>query len=280
IDKKSNYVKRAVGIPGDRLEIIDGAIHINGEPLQLPERAKPQFSYLGTTKGQGFSGQQLYENYDITDGFGYDPNTNQIYINALTREAYERFKNHPNVASIERYVTPPGEKEPTIFPNNNKVDWNRDNMGPVYIPKEGESVEMDLKNYSLYRRIIEVYEGEEMGVDNQLSVNGTQVLLNAAPLTSYTFKQNYYWMMGDNRHNSEDSRYWGFVPENHVVGKPVFIWLSLDPNGGGFFNSIRWDRMFTTVSGEGAKVSYFPYFLIILVLWIGYSYFRKKKKEK
>ena len=137
---------------------------------------------------------------------------------------------------------------------------------------------MDLTIFSLYRRIIEVYEGLEMGYDNKLSVSGTQVLLNGEPIESYTFKQDYYWMMGDNRHNSEDSRYWGYVPENHVVGKPVFIWLSLDPHGNGFFNSIRWDRMFTTVSGEGTSISYFPYFLIIVVLWIGYSYFRKKKK--
>src|SRR5690606_26236506 len=172
IDKKSNYVKRAVGIPGDSLEIIDGRIHINGEALQLPERAKAQFSYLGTTKGQGFSGQQLYETYGITDGFGYDPNTNQFYIKALTEEAFERFKNHPNVASIERFVSQNKEKEPSIFPNNNKVDWNRDNMGPIYIPKKGETISMNLSNFSLYRRVIEIYEGKEMGIDNTLSVNG------------------------------------------------------------------------------------------------------------
>ena len=280
IDKKSNYVKRAVGIPGDSLEIIDGRISINGEPLQLPGRAKIQYSYLGTTKGQGFSAQQLYETYGITDGFGYDSNTNQFYIKSMTEEALERFRNHPNVASIERYVSKAGEKESTIFPNNNKVDWNRDNMGPVYIPKEGETIEMNLKNFSLYRRVIEVYEGLEMGIDNRLSVNGTQILLNGQPIETYTFKQNYYWMMGDNRHNSEDSRYWGFVPETHVVGKPVFIWLSIDPNASGFLDSIRWERVFTTVSGEGSKVSYLPYFLILIVLWIGYSYFRKRKREK
>ena len=192
----------------------------------------------------------------------------------------ERFRNHPNVASIERYVSKAGEKESTIFPNNNKVDWNRDNMGPVYIPKEGETIEMNLKNFSLYRRVIEVYEGLEIGIDNKLSVNGTEILLNGQPIKTYTFKQNYYWMMGDNRHNSEDSRYWGFVPETHVVGKPVFIWLSIDPNASGFLDSIRWERVFTTVSGEGSKVSYLPYFLILIVLWIGYSYFRKRKREK
>ena len=277
IDKKSNYVKRAVGLPGDSLEIIDGRIFINNEPLQLPERASPQYSYTGTTKGQGFDPYTLYKVYDITDGFYYDPQTNNFFIKAMTEEAFQRLKNHPNVASIEREIAPQGEKEATIFPNNNKVSWNRDNFGPVYIPKKGQTVEMNLETFSLYRRIIESYEGHEMGGDNTLSVNGTQVLLNGEPIETYTFKQDYYWMMGDNRHNSEDSRYWGYVPENHVVGKPVFIWLSLDPNASGF-DKIRWDRMFTTVGGEGEPVSYFPYFLVIVVGLFGYSFFRKKKK--
>ena len=118
-----------------------------------------------------------------------------------------------------------------------------------------------------------------MGIDRSLSVQGGQVLLNGKPIDTYTFKQDYYWMMGDNRHNSLDSRYWGYVPENHVVGKPVFIWLSLDPNASGP-DKIRWERMFTTVGGEGEPVSYFPYFMILVVGIIGYSFFRKKKKDK
>ena len=116
-----------------------------------------------------------------------------------------------------------------------------------------------------------------MGIDNKITFNGTQVLLNGKELTEYTFIQNYYWMMGDNRHNSEDSRFWGYVPENHVLGKPVFIWLSLDYNKSGL-DMIRWDRMFTTVSGEGERTSYFSYFLITIVVLIGINYFRKKKK--
>lgn len=277
IDKKSNYVKRAVGLPGDSLQIIDGKVYINNEPLQLPERARPQYSYFGTTKGQGFHPNILRE-YDITDGFGYDPNTNQFVIAALSEEAYQRLLNNPNISSIERSLSPPNEKDTRIFPNNRKVPWNQDNMGSIYIPKRGETVQMDLTSFSLYRRIIEDYEGHEIGIDNTLSVDGTQVLLNGEPLETYTFKQNYYWMMGDNRHNSEDSRYWGYVPENHVVGKPVFIWLSIDPNGSGF-DKIRWERVFTTVGGEGEPVSYLPYFLILLVGWFGYSYFGKRKKS-
>lgn len=276
IDKKSNYVKRAVGLPGDSLEIIDGKIHINNRPLELPERAKPQYSYSGRTKGQPLDAYTLYKMYGITDGFYYDPNTSQFFIQALSEEAYQRLKNNPNVASLTREITPPGEMERTIFPNNQKKAWNRDNFGPVYIPKKGETVNINLETLPFYRRIIEAYEGLEMGSENTISVNGTQVLLNEEPIDSYTFKQDYYWMMGDNRHNSEDSRYWGYVPENHIVGKPVFNWLSLDPNASGF-NKIRWDRMFTTVGGKGEPVSYFPYFLVLVVGFFGYSFFRKKK---
>lgn len=278
IDKKSNYVKRAVGLPGDSLKIVDGKVFIDNEPLQLPDRAKPQYSYSGTTKGQGFDPYTMYKMYDITDGFYFDPNTNQFYIQALSEEAYQRLKNHPNVASIQRESAPAGKKDPKIFPNDNKTPWNGDNFGPIYIPKKGATVQMDINSFSFYRHIIENYEGREMGLQNKLSLNGKQVLLNGQPIDYYTFRQDYYWMMGDNRHNSEDSRYWGFVPENHIVGKPVFIWLSLDPNASGL-SKVRWDRMFTTVGGNGEPVSYFPYFLVVLVGLFGYSFFRKKKKK-
>ncbi len=130
-----------------------------------------------------------------------------------------------------------------------------------------------------YKRIIETYEGSEMGINNKLSLNGTQVLLNGQPTNSYTFKQNYYWMMGDNRHNSEDSRTWGYVPENHVVGKPVFVWMSWDANAQGFFNKIRWDRVFTTVKGDATPTSYLPYFLIVVVIIIAFNYFKKRRKN-
>ncbi|WP_378176586.1 signal peptidase I [Aquimarina sp. SS2-1] len=277
IDKKSNYVKRCVGIPGDSLSVVDGYVHINGKQTELPDRAQLQFSYSGTTKGKNFNMDNLYKRYRIKKNeFGYN---NEIFQSGgLTNEAAAKFKNHPNVASLDRAITPPGIKEPGIFPNNGKVSWNRDNFGPIYIPEAGKSVKMNLKNFSLYRRIIEVYEGSEMGIDNKLSVNGTQVLLNGEPIDSYTFKQDYYWMMGDNRHNSEDSRTWGYVPANHIVGKPVFIWMSWDSDAKGLFNKIRWERLFTTVGGSGKPVSYFYYFLIALVGWIIFNQYRKRKK--
>ena len=278
IDKKSNYVKRAVGLPGDSLEIIDGRIYIDDQPLELPDRAKPQYSYAGVTKGQGFDPYTLYKMYDITDAFYHDPNTNQFYIQALTEESYQRLKNHPNVASLERIITPAGQKDAGIFPNNNRFAWNADNIGPLYIPEEGATVKITPETVGFYRQIIETYEGLEMGRERTITVSGDRVLLNGAAIDSYTFEQDYYFMMGDNRHNSEDSRFWGYVPENHIVGKPVFIWLSLDPNASGL-TKIRWDRMFTTVGGQGEPVSYFPYFLVIVVGLFGYSFFRKKKTK-
>ena len=276
VDKKSNYVKRAVGVPGDSLSVVDGYVHINGKQLELPDRAKPQFSYIGQTKGQPFNPQVLYKRYDITDGFGYLEN-NGFFIQSLSDESFERFKNHPNVASIERYIDSAGVKNSRIFPNDGKRNWNNDQMGPIYIPKQGVTVDITPESMAFYKQIIETYEGSEMGTQNKLSINGTQVLLNGQPISTYTFKQNYYWMMGDNRNNSEDSRVWGFVPENHVVGKPVFIWMSWDSNASGF-DKIRWERVFTTVKGDGEPTSFLPYFLIVMVIFFGWRYFKKRRE--
>ncbi|WP_378185041.1 signal peptidase I [Aquimarina sp. W85] len=279
IDKKSNYVKRCVGIPGDTLSIVDGYVHINGKRTELPDRAQLQFSYRGTTKRSGFNRQNLYDRYKIKPNeFGLISAT-EFSARGLTEEAASKFVNHPNVASLERAILPKGFKDSRIFPNNGKVDWNVDNFGPIYIPKAGTTIPMNLKNFSLFRRVIEVYEGSEIGINNKLTVAGNQVLLNGNVIKNYTFKQNYYWMMGDNRHNSEDSRAWGYVPENHIVGKPVFIFFSYDTFAKGLFNKIRWERLFTTVGGSGKPVSYFYYFLIALIAWLGYSRYRKSKKK-
>ena len=279
IDKKSNYVKRAVAIAGDSVAVVDGYVHVNGKRIQLPERAKPQFSYMVQGKGQGFNPDFLRSRYDITDGISYyEKDLDQYYIKAMSEESMESFVNHPNVEKAKRMISPTDYKANTIFPNNQKYTWNGDQMGPIYVPQKGATVELNAESFGFYQRLIQVYEGEEMGVQQEISLKDNQVYINDKPVDSYTFKQNYYWMMGDNRHNSEDSRYWGFVPETHIVGKPVFIWLSIDPHGSGL-NKIRWDRMFTTVSGEGERVSYLPYFLILVLLGIGYRTFKKKKKN-
>ncbi|HET8838675.1 MAG TPA: signal peptidase I, partial [Flavobacteriaceae bacterium] len=256
IDKKSNYVKRAVGVAGDSLKIVNGQVYVNGQQSVLPERARPATSYLVQGKGHGFALEQLYKRYEITDPvYMIDREKNQFGFAAIATDRIEQFKNHQNVASAIPMVDSVGHSESGMFPVYKPQGWNRDNFGPVYIPEEDATVEINPTSIPFYRRIIETYEGSDMGINNEISIRGKQVLLNGKPLTSYTFKQDYYWMMGDNRHNSEDSRYWGFVPENHIVGKPVFIWMSWDGNANGFFDSIRWERLFTTVHGEGKPVS-------------------------
>jgi signal peptidase I len=279
IDKKSNYVKRAVGVAGDSLEIKDGKIYTNGKPLQLPERADLQFSYI--IQGDNFNLNTLQNRYEITDGFGFVNREKGIFqATAISDSNIDRFRKLPNVKKAVKNILSTDDTEPNkaIFPNRAKRDWNRDNFGPIYIPEAGKTVEINTETIDFYKRIIEVYEGSEMNTVQQITIGDDEVLLNDKPITSYTFKQDYYWMMGDNRHNSEDSRFWGYVPQSHVVGKPVFIWLSLDYNKS-FPGNIRWDRMFTTVSGDGERVSYLPYFLIGLIVIFSVNYFRKKRKS-
>ena len=268
IDKESNYVKRCVGIAGDSLEIKDGFVYINGKQTILPDRAKPQYLYKVVTDGQTLSGGFL-KRFNITEGRA----ENGYYILNLTEEKAEKIKNNPLIKSVTKQIVPKGNFDPSIFPHSKYYDWSIDNYGPIYIPKAGKTVDLNLKVLPLYKRIIEVYE------HNKLEVKNNEIYINNKLATNYTFKQNYYWMMGDNRDNSEDARYWGYVPFDHVVGKPVFIWFSWDTNGQGIANKIRWDRLFTTVNGTGEPISYFPYFVGILVIWLGFSFVRKRKKK-
>lgn len=269
IDKKSNYVKRCQGIPGDTLEIKEGVVYINHKPLVLPDRARPQYSYLVTTNGGGFDETYLQKELQITDPIYIDNRTPNTYIfSALTADSAARLKNNPVVVSIVKNISK--EVDPSVFPQN--TSWNRDNYGPIYIPEAGKTIALTTTNLPFYARIIKEYEG------NTLEVADTAIKINNKLVTNYTFKQNYYWMMGDNRHNSEDSRFWGYVPENHIVGKPVFIWLSVDPNGRGL-NKIRWERVFTTVNGEGEPYSYLKFFMIALAAYFGITFYLSKKKQ-
>jgi signal peptidase I len=277
IDKKSNYVKRCVGIPGDSLSIKDGIVYIDGKVLQLPERAKPQFSYTVALDGKTpIDFEYLLKDMDVTDGIGYKgASKDTLLFRALTAAGAARLRNVPGITAVTQEISQ--GTEGGIFPHINK--WNRDNYGPIYIPQKGQTVTLTTETLPFYKRIITDYELNDAGDKNDLKVTGNEIRLNGEIVKNYTFKQNYYWMMGDNRHNSEDSRYWGFVPENHIVGKPVFIWLSWDTNGKGL-NKIRWDRVFTTVSGEGQPQSYFKYFLIALAVFFVGEYFWKKRKDK
>lgn len=267
IDKKSNYVKRCVGIPGDNLSIKDGIVFINGKESILPDRAKPQYTYFIALDGKTpIDFESLLKSLNVTDGAGMNQTRDTVYIKALTFAGAERLRNVPGIKSVTRYIAK--QPDPGVFPQTGK--WSADNFGPIYIPEAGKTVPLNAETLPLYKMIIADYE------HNDLKVSGNEIRINGKVATSYTFKQDYFWMMGDNRHNSEDSRFWGFVPEDHIVGKPVFIWLSRDLVNGG----IRWDRMFTTVGGDGEPYSYFKFFLIALAAYFGFSYFWKKKEKK
>ena len=279
-DKKTNYVKRCVGIPGDSLQIKDGIVFINGKELILPERAKPQYSYeVGYDGKTPIDFEYLLKDLNSTDGAGFkNANTRDtIFIAALTFESAKRLKDVPGITSVTRVIHK--GPEDGVFPDfkdgkpSVTNNWSGDNYGPIYIPQEGKTVALNKQTLPMYKIIITEYEG------NTLKVVGDAIYINDKKATSYTFKQNYYWMMGDNRHNSLDARYFGYTPEDHVVGKPVFIWMSWDTNGKGL-NKIRWERMFTFVSGEGQPNSYFKYFLGLLALYFVGEHFWKKRKAK
>lgn len=238
IDKKENYIKRCVGLPGDEIEIANGVLMVNGAPQDEFEGMKKQWHYNVQTKGSRLNPKILLEKYDITEG-GYGRNQNE-YMLTLTNESRDAISTFPNVKSVNRHVKPAEKFEEYIYPHSINFAWNEDNYGPLTIPNAGKTINLTKENLPLYKDIIERYE------ENELEVVGGEILINKKVATTYTFKMNYYWLMGDNRHNSADSRFWGFVPENHVVGKALFIWMSWDKNAKGL-KKIRWNRLFDGV---------------------------------
>lgn len=271
IDKKSNYVKRCVGVAGDNISSKDGILYINGKELILPERARPEYTYFVALDGKTpVNMEYLLQEMDVTDGAALNRTRDTVYIKALTLDNAERLRKVPGITSVTRYIEK--REDPRVFPQKPGLGWNADQFGPIYIPQEGKTVKLDAQTIPFYKMVIQDYE------HNDVKVNGDEIRINGKVATSYTFKQDYFWMMGDNRHNSEDSRYWGFVPADHIVGKPVFVWMSLNGNGKGL-DKIRWDRMFTTVGGDGQPYSYFKFFLIALAAYFGISYFMKKRKD-
>ncbi len=276
IDKKTNLVKRCVGVAGDTLEIRDGYVYINGKQNELPPRAHLQFSYEVTFKRQLQPARiyEIFKKYDITDFPRYGSAELAYIVPAATDEAIAQLKLHPEVAAVAPIKQVEGERD-LIFPRDPNYNWNSDFFGPMWIPKAGGTVQLTTENISIYKRAIAEYEG------HKVVTRGNQILIDDQPATSYTFKQDYYWMMGDNRHNSIDSRYWGFVPNDHIFGKPVFIWMSIDGINDGLKNwKFRWDRIFTTVSGGPERTSYLIPFLILVLGLTGYNKWRKKKKSK
>jgi len=239
VDKKENYVKRCVGIPGDVLELKNADLFVNGAPQEEFDGMKKQWQYnITTQEGRGLNQEMLYKKFDITEG-GYGRNRNEYNL-ILTNSSRDALNNFSNVTTMERRVEKKGKYSDYIFPHDPNYAWNIDNFGPITIPASGSTIELSVSNLSIYKDIIERYE------NNKLEVIDDKIYINDTVTTSYTFGMNYYWMMGDNRHNSADSRFWGFVPENHIVGKALFVWMSYDGNAKGL-KKIRWNRLFRSV---------------------------------
>lgn len=306
VDKKDNYVKRCVATPGDTISIVDRQVMINSSFQEFPERANPQWSYYVRTKGKGFNPRQLKRDFDINyldNRIVSNQNlsdviqiTNSEYMITISTDALPRFQAQNNIDTVicmntpgdnlfdektpeaikwynENYIkpmltypNPDGHSDTIVF------NWSRDNYGPFWIPASGQVVELNYQNVLKYGRAINVYEGHDLEFKND------QYFLDGVPTTSYTFSLDYYWMMGDNRHNSWDSRYWGMVPEDHILGKPVFIFMSKDGFVKGFLSSIRSERLFTVIHGKGEPTSYLYPFLFFVAVYLGWEKFRKRKK--
>ena len=236
VDRRDNYVKRCVGLPGDSIEIISGVLYVNGKAVQ--ENQMQQTTYTVQTNGTTIN-PKAFERMNINRS-DQTMISGSAYFLPLTRTNADMIKRFSNVTDVSPKIDKKGEFAPHIFPYNPVYAWNEDHYGPIWIPVKGATVRIDTSNLCLYERIIDVYE------NNDLKIEGDKIYINNELTDSYTFKMNYYWMMGDNRHNSADSRYWGFVPEDHVVGKPKFIWLSLDKEAKGL-KRIRFGRMFMKI---------------------------------
>ncbi|GAA4374936.1 signal peptidase I [Hymenobacter koreensis] len=254
-DLRTNYIKRCVAVAGDVLEVRNQQVYVNGQVNPTPPESQTRY-YLDVPQPNDEL-KTAFKQYNVVS-YGEaeglpTPNPNfpsPTYVVDMTATAAAFFKQQPYVRTLVREDSEPGKAELDVFPNNpdyphsnptNVVNWNRDNYGPLQLPKKGQTVQLTPQNVPIYQKIIQRYEHNE-----GITVQGNQILQNGKPLTSYTFKQNYYFMMGDNRHDSLDSRYWGFVPEDHIVGKAVLIWMSVDPNAS-FLSKIRWNRLFHTI---------------------------------
>lgn len=240
-DRRENYVKRCVGLPGQVLQIKDDVIYLDGRPNREPDHSQYLYAVTLNTPFPEEWKRQLGITYeDLSQMVRDDVTGFYTYYMPLTREAHKALSGWTDyVVQVER-VRPPVA---WLYPLNMVKSWTTSNYGPVWIPKKGATLRLTLDNLPIYERPIRVYE------NNKLEVRDSVIYINGRPTDRYTFQMDYYWMMGDNRDNSADSRFWGFVPEDHIVGKPLFVWLSLDPDYGPFDGKVRWNRIFKWVSG-------------------------------
>ena len=260
VDRRENYVKRCVGLPGDTLQIKKGQVYIDGKAIENP--AEMQFNYFVQTTGPYITDDMFRElgiskedQTLMTDGLGWEENLIEmgldrrdaqgrlapVYHLPLTKKMYETLTGNKKL--ISKIIIEPGEFSGQMYPLNLYTKWDRNNYGPIWIPAKGATIKLTEDNLPIYERCIVAYEG------NKLEVKEDGIYINGEKTDSYTFNMDYYWMMGDNRDKSADSRYWGFVPEDHVVGKPIVVWLSLDKDRNWFDGKIRWNRIFKWVDG-------------------------------
>jgi signal peptidase I len=245
VDKQENYIKRCQGTAGDTLSVVNGQVVVNDKKAPNPPGEQTEYSY--TTTGEEVNPEILDELHISY----YDPG--RPTVPTMTAESAHELSTYSNVKNLMPVISAKDDADiyNPVFPLKYPIDvklhnklprygWNVDNFGPIIIPKKGWTVKLDSMNFPLYERCIEVYE------HNKVEVKGDDIYINGQKTDTYTFKMNYYWMMGDNRHDSEDSRYWGFVPEDHIVGKAIFIWMSWDDNAS-FLHKIRWGRLFNII---------------------------------
>ncbi len=241
VDKRENFIKRCIGLPGEDLKIVDQAVYINGKLIQQPEESQQTYAVLFQ---QGLNTKKILDNIGVNnEDFEYAlyrimEEGQDHYLVPLTAEKAQQLAQRPDVIEVKPYIYPQGQDGRDLFPHAEGYEWSVDNFGPVHIPAKGESIQLTLQTLPLYQRVIEVYEG------NTLEVKDGKIFINGVETDTYIPQMNYYWMMGDNRHNSADSRFWGFVPEDHIVGKASMVVFSKDKEHGG----IRWNRIFRKAS--------------------------------
>lgn len=237
VDKRTPFVKRCIGVAGDTLKIRNGIVFINNNKIEEPENA--EFNYLVKSNNSPLDSTTLLKLNIADDVCEIDPNTYNI---TMTRKDAEVIKDLPCVFKTELLCEDSGLSSVNYFPCSELFSWNTDNYGPIIIPKKGMTITLNKYTLPLYSRIINIYEGNEL-----ILKDDSTIIINKMSVNTYTFKMNYYFVLGDNRHNSADSRFWGFVPEDHIIGKAKMILFSIDHKKKGI-NKIRWDRIFKTLN--------------------------------